>query len=185
MHQKCVTASNLSKEDQLFSYKECMSDKLFRDDEGVLIIGKNKDDIKFKVTFGKNEYSYKQKPTDTFMSLKETMYINKSCWRLRRVCNGYADTRELYYITPLLYTPPFLNINIFNFVLSSIDKEGSQWSKDGKSLEEYKCSPPVKSKGITTMNENVYKSVDIVSNSIKPPRDKNRKMQYQFMLPSG
>ena len=56
-----------------------MSDKPFKDNKGVLLIDKNKDDIKFNVTFCKNEYSYKQKPTDTFMSLKETMYINKSC----------------------------------------------------------------------------------------------------------
>ena len=33
----------------------------------------------------------------------------------------------------------------------------------------------------TTMNEDVYKSVDIVSNLIEPPRDKDGKIQYQFM----
>ena len=58
-------------------------------------------------------------------------------------------------------------------------------------MEELKCSPPVKSKVIekvegdkkkeTTMNEDVYKSVDIVSTLIEPPRDKDGKIQYQFM----
>ena len=91
----------------------------------------------------------------------------------------------------LLYTSPFLNINIFKFLLRQIGKGGSQWSKDGNSLEEYKCSPSVKSKVIemvegdkkkeTTVNEYVYKSVDIVSNLIEPPRDKDGKIQYQCM----
>ena len=31
------------------------------------------------------------------------------------------------------------------------------------------------------MNEYVYKSVDIVSNLIEPPCDKDGKIQYQFM----
>ena len=54
-----------------------------------------------------------------------------------------------YIISPLLlYTPPFLNIDMFKFLLSSISEEGSQWSKDGTSLEESKCSPLVKSKVI-------------------------------------
>ena len=80
---------------------------------------------------------------------------------------------------------------MFKFLLSSISEEGSQWSKDGASLEESKCSPPMKSKVIekverekkkeTTMNEDVYKSVDIVSNLIEPPRDKDGKIQYQLM----
>ena len=50
-----------------------MLDKSFKDDEEVLLLDKDKDDVKFKVTFGKNEYSYKQKPIDTFMILKETI----------------------------------------------------------------------------------------------------------------
>ena len=54
-----------------------------------------------------------------------------------------------YIISPLLlYSPPFLNINMFKFLLSSIGKGGSQRLKDGKSLEESKCSPLVKSKVI-------------------------------------
>ena len=91
-----------------------------------------------------------------------------------------------YIISPLLlYSPPFLNINMFKFLLSSIGKGGSQRLKDGKSLEESKYSPPMKSIVIekiegdkekeTTMNEDFYKSVDIVSNLIEPPCDKDGK----------
>ena len=82
-------------------------------------------------------------------------------------------------------------MNMFKFLLNPIGKGGSQWPKDGNSLEESKCSRPMKSKVIekvegdkkkeTTMNEDVYKSVDIVSNLIEPLRDKDGNIQYQFM----
>ena len=80
---------------------------------------------------------------------------------------------------------------MFKFLLSQVGKGGFQWSKDCIVLEESKCSPPVKSRVIekvegdkkkeTTMNEDFYKSVDIVSNLIEPPRDKDGKIQYQCM----
>ena len=80
---------------------------------------------------------------------------------------------------------------MFKFLLSQVGKGGFQWSKDCIVLEESKCSPPVKSRVIekvegdkkkeTTMNEDVYKSVDIVSNYIEHPRDENGKIQYQSM----
>ena len=57
-------------------------------------------------------------------------------------------TIENCIMTPfLLYISPFLNINVFKFLLTRFIKLESQRSKNGITIEESEFSSPVKRKG--------------------------------------